>query len=124
MSQQIIQRNGNTTIDTTFVLFFLAVVLGSGGGLIETALTAVTLAAMIILPYFLASEDVGKFSTWVIARSLLAAAGVVIGVLFSFAAGSVLPASAKYLPMTFLILSAVISCYMQIFGVMKLRLAK
>ena len=112
-------------IDTTFVLFFLAVELGTGGGFAETLLSFITLASVVVLPYFLIeNDDASSLMAWIVGRSSLAVFGVLVGVPFGQAVGSILPQSAKYLPMTFLILSAAVSCYVQIYSLTKPRLAK
>jgi uncharacterized membrane protein (UPF0136 family) len=112
-------------IDTTFVLFFLAVEFGQmlGNFGLDTAFFAATLLMLLILPYFLPSDDKPKFGTWVLGRTLIAAFAVSVGVMFKQSL-SVLPETFKFLPMTLLIVTAMLSCYIQFYGLLKLRLAK
>lgn len=112
-------------IDTTFVLFFLAVEFGQilGNFALDTVFFAITLLTLMVLPYFLPSEEKPKFGNWVLGRTLIVAFAVSIGVMFKQSL-SVLPEMFKFLPMTLLILTAMLSCYIQFYGLLKLRLAK
>lgn len=112
-------------IDTTFVLFFLAVEFGQiiNNFAFDTVLFAITLLMLIVLPYFLSQEEKPKFGNWVLGRSLIAAFAISIGVMFKQSLG-VLPEMFRFLPMTLLIVTAMLSCYIQFYGLLKLRLAK
>ena len=112
-------------IDTTFVLFFLAVEFGQiiGNFTLDTAFFAVTLLMLLVLPYFLPSDDKPSFGNWVLGRTLIAAFAVSVGVMFKQSL-SVLPEMFRFLPMTLLIVTAMLSCYIQFYGLLKLRLAK
>lgn len=112
-------------IDTTFVLFFLAVEFGQmlGNFALDTVFFAITLLMLLVLPYFLPSEEKPGFGNWVLGRTLIAAFAVSVGVLFKQSL-SVLPEMFKFLPMTLLIVTAMLSCYIQFYGLLKLRLAK
>jgi len=112
-------------IDTTFVLFFLAVEFGQiiGNFSIDTVFFAITLAMLLVLPYFLPSENKPGFGNWVLGRTLIAAFAVSVGVMFKQSLG-VLPDAFKFLPMTLLIVTAMLSCYIQFYGLLKLRLAR
>jgi len=112
-------------IDTTFVLFFLAVEFGQmiGNFALDTAIFAVSLMTLLVLPYFLPSEDKPRFGNWVLGRTLIAAFAVSVGVMFKQSL-SVLPEMFRFLPMTLLIVTAMLSCYIQFYGLLKLRLAK
>ena len=59
-----------------------------------------------------------------IGRSVLMLAGTRRGAAFGASVGTVLPASLGSMPMTFLILAGMISCYVQFYGLMRLRPAK
>ena len=113
-------------IDTTFVLFFLAVefgqMLGSFG--FETIFFAITLLMLLVLPYFLPSDEKQSFGNWLLGRSLITALAISIGVMFKQTLGVVLPETFRFLPMTLLIVTAMLSCYIQFYGFLKLRLAK
>jgi hypothetical protein len=112
-------------IDTTFVLFFLAVEFGQivNNFAFDTVLFAITLLMLIVLPYFLSSEEKPKFGNWVLGRSLIAAFAISVGLMFKQSLG-VLPEMFRFLPMTLLIVTAMLSCYIQFYGLLKLRLAK
>lgn len=114
-------------IDTLFVLFFLALEYGRAVRLlsIDAVLMLATMAMMLILPYFLPSKSTRPtLGSWLKLRSLVAIAGLALGVLYSRSVGLVLPESLKFAPMTFLILTAMVSCYVQFYGLLRLRLAK
>ena len=115
----------NFAIDTTFVLFFLAVEFGQmiGNFALDTAIFAVALLTLLVLPYFLPSEDKPRFGNWLLGRTLIAAFAVSVGVMFKQSLG-VLPETFRFLPMTLLIVTAMLSCYIQFYGLLKLRLAK
>ena len=113
-------------IDTTFVLFFLAVEFGQmvGNFGFDTIFFAITLLMMVVLPYFLQSEDKPSFGNWILGRTLIAAFAVSLGAMFKQSLGVVLPETFRFLPMTLLIITAMLSCYIQFYGFLKLRLAK
>jgi 4-amino-4-deoxy-L-arabinose transferase-like glycosyltransferase len=113
-------------VETTFVLFFLAVECGHSMSVLalDTFVLALTLAAFIVLPYFLPAEDKPDFGRWVLGRSLIAALGVGLGMMYKQTLGVVLPEMLRYLPMTLLIVTAMLSCYIQFYGLLKIRLAK
>ena len=113
-------------IDTTFVLFFLAVEFGQmlGNFGFETVFFALTLLTVAILPYFLPSDEKQNFGAWLLGRSLITALAISIGVAFKQSLGVVLPETFRFLPMTLLIVTAMLSCYIQFYGFLKLRLAK
>ncbi len=115
----------NFAIDTTFVLFFLAVEVGQiiNNFALDTIFFVITLLILIVMPYFLTSEEKPKFGNWVLGRSLIAVFAISIGVLFKQSLG-VLPEMFRFLPMTLLIMTAMLSCYIQFYGLLKLRLAK
>lgn len=113
-------------IDTTFVLFFLAVEFGQtlGSFAFDTVLLAVTLIMMLILPYFLPSEEKPSFGNWVLGRTFIALFAVILGIMFRQTLGTVLPETFRFIPMTLLIVTAMLSCYIQYYGLLKIRLAK
>jgi hypothetical protein len=112
-------------IDTTFVLFFLAVEFGQiiNNFALDTVFFAIALLTLLVLPYFLPSDDKPSFGNWVLGRTLIAAFAVSVGVMFKQSL-SVLPEMFRFLPMTLLIVTAMLSCYIQFYGLLKLRLAK
>lgn len=113
-------------VETTFILFFLAVEFGQSVNVfaIDSIVLALTLLAFIVVPYFLPSEDKPKFGNWVLGRFLIAAFAVALGMMFKQTLGVVLPETMRYLPMTLLIVTAMLACYIQFYGLLKLRLAK
>ncbi|MEJ7846614.1 MAG: hypothetical protein WKF92_00830 [Pyrinomonadaceae bacterium] len=118
---------GAFALDTTFVLFFLAVDFGlsllSFG--IDGVFSAITLVMLLVLPYFLhSSEAKPEFGSWILGRLAIAALAVVLGVMFRQTLGVVLPESFKFLPLTLLIAAGMISCYIQFYSIMKFRLAR
>ena len=85
----------------------------------------VTILMVLVLPYFLPSNvERPTLSNWLLARGAVALTGMMLGVAFRQSLGLVLPESLRFMPMTFLILASMISCYIQFYGLMKLRLAK
>lgn len=118
---------GGAGIDTMFVLFFLALEYGRAVQMfsIDGLLMGTTMLMVLILPYFLPSQyERPLFANWMIGRCALAFFGVMLGFGFKQSLGVVLPASVRFIPMTFLILASMVSCYIQFYGLMKLRLAK
>jgi hypothetical protein len=114
------------TIDTTFVLFFLAVEFGqtlTTLGL-DTVMLALTLVSIAVLPYFLPMNDKPKFGSWLIGRGAIMGLAVLLGVAFKQSLGVILPETFRFLPMTLLIVTAMASCYFQFYGFFKLRFVK
>jgi hypothetical protein len=113
-------------IETTFVLFFLAIEFGqtlSAFGL-DTALLALTLIMMAVAPYFLLSDEKPDFSKWLIGRSFITVFAIGLGLMFKQTLGVVLPETFRFMPMTLLIMTAMISCYIQFYSFLKLREVK
>ena len=113
-------------IDTTFVLFFLAIEFGQTFQFLslDGIFLALTLAAIAVLPYFLPTGEKPDFGNWLLGRSLIAGFGILLGVMFKQSLGVVLPEMFRFLPMTLLIVTAMLSCYIQFYSLLKLRLAK
>jgi hypothetical protein len=114
-------------LDTLIVLFFLALEYGRAVRLltVDGLLMAITMGMVFVLPYFLPSRrNRPSFGNWLVVRGGIAAAGVVLGTAFGKVTGAVLPENARLVPMTFLILASMVSCYIQFYGLLKLRLAK
>jgi hypothetical protein len=113
-------------IDTTFVLFFLAVEFGrtvlSLG--LDNVFLFITLLTVAVLPYFLLPSGKPNFGSWLLGRSLIAGLAILLGVMFKQSLGVVLPETFRFLPMTLLIVTAMLSCYIQFYGFLKLRPAK
>ena len=121
------QSDKRFAVDTTFVLFFLAIDFGqsvmSFG--VDTVVSAFTLGMLLILPYFLPSEaEKPDFTSWLLGRSLISVFAVALGMMFHQALGVVFPDVLRFLPMTLLIATAMISCYLQSCAIIRFRLAR
>lgn len=119
--------NKGFTMDTTFVLFFLAIELGQSESFfgLDTLFMALTLGMVMALPYFLSdTNEKPLFREWILGRGVIALFAVALGVMFRQALGTVLPETLGSLPMTLLIITAMISCYVQFYSFFKFRLAK
>ena len=116
----------NFVVDTTFVLFFLAVDCGQRFTFgIDGLLSAITLAMFVVLPYFLPFEgEKPDFERWLFGRVVIAAFAIVLGAMFRQALGVILPDMFRFIPLTFLIVAAIISCYIQFYSLLRFRLAK
>ena len=116
------------TLDTTFVLFFLAMEVGQGGGGLDwvSVCSILTLIAFLVLPYFVsASTGNGKrLVRWLVGRVIVAAMGALFGLFLGQAVGSLLPEAFRFVPMSLLIVAAIIWCNIQIYGIMRIRLAR
>jgi hypothetical protein len=116
----------NFSVDTSFVLFFLAVEFGRT--LFSLSLDNIfmffTVLVVAVLPYFLLSEEKPTFASWLLARGLIAGFAILLGAMFKQSLGVVLPETFRFLPMTLLILTAMLCCYIQFYSFFKLRLAK
>jgi hypothetical protein len=120
-------ENSGFSLDTTFVLFFLAVDLGQNFGVIrfDTVFLALTLLAVAVLPYFIAPErEKPEFGNWLLGRGLIVGFAVILGLMFRQTLGVVLPEAFRFLPLTLLVVTAMLSCYIQFYGFFKLRLSK
>ena len=125
--KRITGSGGTFLTDTSLVLFFLALEYGRSIRIlsIDGMLMAITMVMIIVFPYFLpARYEKAAFSIWILGRSAIAVIGVAFGVVFSQSLGVVVPESLRFMPLTLLILASMISCYIQFYGLLKLRLAK
>ena len=113
-------------VDTTLVLFFLAIEFGRTFSRmsLDNIFLFATLLMVVVLPYFLVSGEKPKFSGWFFGRTLIASFAMLLGMMFQKSIGVVLPETFKFLPMTLLIITAMLSCYVQFYGFLKLRPAK
>ena len=120
-------KQGSFSIDTTFVLFFLAVDIGRSSTALgfETVLSLLTLGLVMVLPYLFPSDaDKPDFTRWLFGRAMIAIFAVFLGILFRQALGVVLPDIFRLLPMTLLILTASVSCCLQFYAMITFRLAR
>ena len=120
-------ENRGFAIDTTFVLFFLALEFGRSlsSFSFDGALLGASSMVMLVLPFFFSTEtERPDFGRWVVGRTLIAALAIVLGMAYSSVLGVMIPETFRFLPMTLLIVTAMVSCYIQFYGLMKLRPAK
>ena len=114
-------------LDTTFVLFFLAVDLGQGFQRMEfdSLLSLFAVGGVLVLPYFFPSDDeIPDFTPWLLGRATIAAYATVLGIVFGQSLGVLLPQSFSYLPMTLVIVTAIASCCLQFYAMIRFRLAR
>jgi hypothetical protein len=116
----------NFSVDTSFVLFFLAVEFGQTffSLSLDNIFMFFTLLTVAVLPYFLLSDEKPTFAKWLLGRSLIAGFAILLGAMFKQSLGVVLPETFRFLPMTLLIVTAMLCCYIQFYSFFKLRLAK
>ena len=121
-------RPGNTifAVDTTFVLFFLALDCGQRFTFgIDGILSAVTLMLFLLLPYFLPFKgEKPAFEIWVLGRTAIACLAILLGVVFGQSVGVILPEMFRFVPLTLLIVAGIVSFYVQLYSLFKLRPAK
>ena len=112
--------------DTAIVLIFLAADLAHGTASFgfDAILSLVTIAAFIVLPYFLPfAGDKPEFSGWLLRRVLIAIIAFAGGLCFQRVTEVILMDSLRFLPMTLLILSGILCAGTQIRGIIGVRLA-
>lgn len=114
------------SLDTSFILFFLAIEFGQtfSSFNFDAAFLFLTLLVIAVLPYFAASGEKPVFRKWIFGRSFIIGFAVLLGIMFKQSLGAVLPETFRFLPMTLLIAAAILSCYIQFYGFLKLRPAK
>lgn len=110
-------------VDTTFVLFFLAVEFGLNlrAGFFENIFLGITLAAVAVLPYLTFSGEKPAFGNWLLGRFLIFGFAFLLGIAFRQVLGVLVPAEFAFLPMTLLLVAACLSCYIQYYNFFKLR---
>jgi len=114
-------------VDTIFVLFFLALEMGRAVQVfsVDGMLMSTTLATLLVLPYFLPSRaERPSMTKWLAVRGTIAIAALMLGVAYGRGLGVNALLGYRTIPMTFLILSSMVSCYIQFYGLMRLRPAK
>ena len=116
----------NLSVDTSFVLFFLAVEFGRTffSLSLDNIFMFFALLTVAVLPYFLLSDEKANFAKWLLGRSLIAGFAILLGAMFKQSLGVVLPETFRFLPMTLLSVTAILCCYIQFYSFFKLRLAK
>lgn len=114
-------------VDTTFVLFFLAVDFGQSVSSFgaDSVLSLFTLGLLLVLPYLFPSEvEKPAFIGWLSGRIFIMAFAIALGMMFRQSLGVVFPEEFRFLPMTFVILTAMLSCYLQFYAMIRFRLAR
>ncbi len=113
-------------VDTTFVLFFLAVDVGQTAVFsVVEAVSVLTLGMLLVLPYLLPWEsEKPPFSNWLLGRTAIAIFGIGLGLMFRQTLGAVLPETFRFMPMTLLIAAATASCCLQFYAMIRFRLAR
>lgn len=120
-------RGGRFALDTTLVLFFLAVDFGQSLDLFgfDSVFSSLTLAMLIVLPYFLPfGGEKPPFGNWLFGRIVIALFAMILGAMFRQTLGSVLPETLRFLPTTMLIAAAMFSCCLQFRSLLRVRLAR
>jgi hypothetical protein len=113
--------------DTAIVLFFLALEYGRSVRVfaLDGVLMAVTMVMVLVLPYFLPSNlSSVSLARWVLNRAAVMSAGLLLGIGFGAGLHGALPKSFSLVPMTFLILASMVSCYIQFYQSIRLRPVK
>lgn len=118
--------NPNFAVDTSFVLFFLAFDCGQRFTFgVDGFLSGTTLIAFLVLPYFLPfNGEKPTFEPWVLGRAAIACLAIVLGVMFGQSVGTFLPEMFRFLPLTLLMIAGMVSFYIQMYSLFKLRPAK
>ncbi len=113
-------------IDTSFVLFFLAVEIGQNlsSFAFDTFIMLIAMAAVAVLPYFLDESEEIELGKWLIGRGFIVGFALTLGIIFNLSIGTVFPEVVSFLPLTFVILTAMLSCYLQFYSFFRFRLSK
>ena len=119
-------RSAGFGVDTIFVLFFLALEIGRAVDVlsVDGVLMSTTLMIVLVLPYFLPSRvERPSMTNWLAVRGTVAIGALMLGLMFGRGVAAA-PIGYRTMPMTFLILSAMVSAYIQFYGLMRLRPVK
>ncbi len=114
-------------VDTTFVLFFLAVEMGTTITRPDASMLfmAVTMAAFVALPHLLPFDgEKPAFLPWAAGRTMIATIALSFGIAFSYMVGTILPEGMRFLPMGLLIAAAAASAFVQMYVILRDRLAR
>ena len=119
--------NRRFAVDTTFLLFFLGIDFGQSSMefALDSLLSIVMLGMVLVVPYFLPTlDEKPEFSDWLMGRSVITIFAVGLGVIFRQSLGVLLPETFRFLPFTLVILTAMLSCSLQFYGMIRFRLAR
>ena len=111
------------SLDTTFVLFFLAVEVGRTltSFSLDVAIMGVALAVVAVVPYLFPGDERPEFGVWLAGRLWLTSFAVGLGVGFNQVLGTVLPEMLRFAPMSLLIVSSILSCQIQFYKYLRVR---
>jgi len=80
---------------------------------------------VLVVPYFRpALDEKPEFTDWVMGRSVIMIFAIALGVIFRQSLGVLLPETFRFLPFTLVILTAMLSCSLQFYGMIRFRLAR
>jgi len=119
--------NKRFAVDTTFVLFFWGIDFGQSSlaFALDSVFSVLTLGMLLVVPYFLPSmEEKPEFIDWLLGRSVITIFAIALGVIFRQSLGVVFPETFRFLPFTLVILTAMLSCSLQFYGMIRFRLAR
>ena len=119
--------NRRFAVDTTFLLFFLGIDFGQSSMefALDSLLSIVMLGMVLVMPYFLPTlDEKPEFADWLMGRSVITIFAVGLGVIFRQSLGVLLPETFRFLPFTLVILTAMLSCSLQFYGMIRFRLAR
>lgn len=114
-------------MDTSVVLFFLAMEIGANGSkdLPGLLLGTLVLTVTASLPFWLKGAKSLRFPAWLAGRIVIASAGLTVGLFFGLATqAGALPGAARFVPLSLLIVAGIISCNVAIYGIIRDRLAR
>ena len=119
--------NKRFAVDTTFVLFFWGIDFGQSSlaFALDSVFSVLTLGMLLVVPYFMPSmEEKPEFIDWLLGRSVITIFAIALGVIFRQSLGVVFPETFRFLPFTLVILTAMLSCSLQFYGMIRFRLAR
>lgn len=124
-TREVVESQGGVSVDTSFVLFFLALEFGlsAGQGLLQDVFLGGTLASLAVLPFLVIRDSRPSFSQWIIGRLLILLTAVAMGAALRWPLGTTLPETLRFLPLTLLIVAAVSSAYIQFYSFFRYRAA-
>ncbi len=119
---QKLTRTPQFTIDSSFILFCLALEFGRSLGTfsLETVLFAFIVGFMAIASFWLPkSNDETTFGNWLLTRFAIVGIAAFSGVLFDQFAGTIMPETFKFLPTTLLLVTSMAWTFFQFYGFLK-----
>ncbi|MCB1025686.1 MAG: hypothetical protein KDB79_14915, partial [Acidobacteria bacterium] len=86
-----------------------------------TLLMVVALFAVAVFPFFLMTDEDISIGQWLSGRASIVGLALLLGALFNMSVGVVFPEVFSFLPFTFLMLTAMVSCYIQFYKFFRFR---